>query len=177
VRPGGAHSTSRRARFAMAAGWPLASSPFHAGELALQARARVTEQARARGCAVTLNPKAPWATERSLNAEIAMLSRFKHENIIRLWGFCAEPAGQCLVYELGVRGALSCNLVADTQAADLSWKTRIRIARGIACALSYLHRSDPPAWHRDDTAANVVLAHRIAAAQAHRLRPVQAADG
>jgi hypothetical protein len=38
----------------MAAGWPLASSPFHAGELALQARARVTEQARARGCAVTL---------------------------------------------------------------------------------------------------------------------------
>jgi serine/threonine protein kinase len=104
-----------------------------------------------------LDPHAPWAPECSAQAEIAMLSRFRHDNIIRLWGFCDDPQGHCLVYELGVRGALSNNLVDDAKAAELTWKTRIRIARGIASALSYLHRSDPPAWHRDVKAANVVL--------------------
>jgi Protein kinase domain len=103
-------------------------------------------------------PWGPWNPERSLHAEVNMLLRFRHDNIIRLVFFCDDgPDRCCLAYELGARGALSDNLVDDARAADLTWIVRVRIKKGIASALSYLNRSHPPAWHRDVKAANVVL--------------------
>ena len=105
-----------------------------------------------------LSNTAPWPAERSAEREIAILSRFRHPHIIRLWGFTTTPTERCLVYELGEGGALSENLVDDARAARLTWRTRCRIAAGIAAALNYLHRSgETPAWHRDVKAANVVL--------------------
>lgn len=105
-----------------------------------------------------LSNTAPWPAERSAAREIEILSRFRHPNIIRLWGFTTDPAERCLVYELGEEGALSDNLTDGARAASLTWPVRCRIAAGVAAALNYLHRSGAtPAWHRDIKAENVVL--------------------
>jgi hypothetical protein len=105
-----------------------------------------------------LSSTAPWPPERSAAREIELLSRFRHPNIIRLFGYTTDPAERCLLYELGENGALSDALVDDGRAAMLTWRVRLRIAAGVAAALAYLHRSGPtPAWHRDVKAANVVL--------------------
>jgi interleukin-1 receptor-associated kinase 4 len=101
---------------------------------------------------------APWPPERSAAREIEVLSRFRHPNIICLFGYTTEPAERCLLYELGDNGALSDALLEGARASRLTWRTRLRVAAGVAAALTYLHRSGPtPAWHRDVKAANVVL--------------------
>jgi hypothetical protein len=105
-----------------------------------------------------LSNTAAWPAERSAAREIAILSCFRHPNIIRLWGYTTDVAERCLVYELGMRGALSDALTDDDAALALTWRVRLRVAAGVAAALSYMQRSGPtPAWHRDVKSANVVL--------------------
>ena len=97
-----------------------------------------------------LSNAAPWPAERSAVAEVRVLSAFcGHPNIIRLLGYTTDPTERCLLYELGERGALSENLVDDRLARTMLWRTRIRIAAGVAAALSYMHQCQTPAWHRD----------------------------
>lgn len=98
-----------------------------------------------------LSNVAPWPAERSAAAEVRVLSAFRgHPGIIRLLGYTTDPAERCLVYELGGRGALSDNLVDDGLAARLTWRTRLRVAAGVAAALNFMHCSPGArAWHRD----------------------------
>ena len=97
-----------------------------------------------------------------------MLGAFRHPNIIRLIGYtafgdkAAVLAGRvelCLLFELAARGGLDENLRAYGKAAELTWKVRVRIASGVAKAISYLHCHDPngPVFHRDVKSANVAL--------------------
>ena len=79
-----------------------------------------------------LSHTAPWPAERSAAREIAILSRFRHPHIIRLWGFTTEPAERCLVYELGDGGALSDNLTDDARAASARTHTRALRKRRVA---------------------------------------------
>ncbi|KAM0068999.1 putative protein kinase RLK-Pelle-RLCK-VIIa-2 family [Helianthus debilis subsp. tardiflorus] len=66
--------------------------------------------------------------------EIAMLSSYKHDNLVSLVGFSEEGGEKIIVYEHEVRGSLDKYL-----ATDLTWVQRLQICLGAARGLSYLH--------------------------------------
>nr|XP_043616142.1 receptor-like protein kinase HERK 1 [Erigeron canadensis] len=88
--------------------------------------------------------------------EIMMLTRYKHENLVLLLGFCDENGEKILVYEYLPRKSLDFYL-GDT---NLSWNQRLQICIGAARGLQYLH--DPEGTqqrvlHRDIKSANILL--------------------
>ncbi|KAI3690155.1 hypothetical protein L2E82_48130 [Cichorium intybus] len=88
--------------------------------------------------------------------EILMLSRYAHENIISLLGFCNEDGEKILVYEHASNGSLDRQLNSTT----LTWRQRLKICVSAARGLSYLH--DPKdthqrVIHRDIKSSNILL--------------------
>ncbi|KAI7995387.1 G-type lectin S-receptor-like serine/threonine-protein kinase [Camellia lanceoleosa] len=96
-------------------------------------------------------------------AEVTIIARMHHLNLVRLWGFCAEKGQRILVYEYVPNGSLDKFLfssrrvrptsteyemdavavaVAVAESEDkpiLDWNIRYRIALGVARAIAYLH--------------------------------------
>ncbi|KVH91682.1 hypothetical protein Ccrd_006308 [Cynara cardunculus var. scolymus] len=88
--------------------------------------------------------------------EVKMLSKYKHENLISLLGFCDESDERILVYEYAPRGTLG-RYLSDT---NLTWVERLKICIGVARALSYLHdpvEIEKPVIHRDVKSAIILL--------------------
>ncbi|PWA82377.1 Phloem protein 2-like protein [Artemisia annua] len=88
--------------------------------------------------------------------EIMMLSRYKHENLISLIGFCDEHSERILVYEYAAHGSLDRYLGKS----NLTWAQLLKICHGAACGLNYLH--DPMGMHqrvlhRDVKSSNILL--------------------
>ncbi|CAA7402912.1 unnamed protein product [Spirodela intermedia] len=100
---------------------------------------------------------------REFLAEIEMLSRLHHRNLVKLIGLCAEEHLRCLVYELIPNGSVESHLHGvDREVAPLDWASRIKIALGSARALAYLHEdSSPPVIHRDFKSSNILLEHNF----------------
>ncbi|KAL8046778.1 hypothetical protein ABFX02_08G195400 [Erythranthe guttata] len=87
-------------------------------------------------------------------AEVTIIARMHHLNLVRLWGFCAEKGSRILVYEYVSNGSLD-EFLFQTVGADQSetgepimgsnnkpifdWNIRYRIALGVARAIAYLH--------------------------------------
>ncbi|XP_052136538.1 leucine-rich repeat receptor protein kinase MSP1-like [Oryza glaberrima] len=97
---------------------------------------------------------------REFRAELEVLGTLSHPNLARLLGFCAAGADRLLVYELLERGSLDAWLYGDAAGAagQLPWPARLRIARGVAAALAFLHHGNETAiLHRDIKASNVLL--------------------
>ncbi|XP_039812384.1 receptor-like serine/threonine-protein kinase ALE2 isoform X3 [Panicum virgatum] len=97
---------------------------------------------------------------REFLAEVEMLSRLHHRNLVKLIGICTEGHSRCLVYELVPNGSVESHLHAgsDKGAARLDWDARLRIALGAARALAYLHEdSSPRVIHRDFKSSNILL--------------------
>ncbi|OMO60859.1 hypothetical protein CCACVL1_23831 [Corchorus capsularis] len=95
-------------------------------------------------------------------AEVTIIARMHHLNLVRLWGFCAEKGQRILVYEFVPNGSLDKYLfpasrvpsldtetetemesVGNTGSSNskpiLDWSIRYRIALGVARAIAYLH--------------------------------------
>ncbi|KAJ0611657.1 putative protein kinase RLK-Pelle-Extensin family [Helianthus annuus] len=90
-------------------------------------------------------------------AEVEMLSRLHHRNLVKLIGICIERRTRCLVYELVPNGSIESHL-HDKRNGLLDWDARLKIALGAARGLAYLHEdSNPRVIHRDFKAANVLL--------------------
>ncbi|KAJ9537576.1 hypothetical protein OSB04_030309 [Centaurea solstitialis] len=88
--------------------------------------------------------------------EIVMLSRYSHENLVSLLGYCDEGGEKILVYEYASRGSLDRHLSTTT----LTWIQRLNICLGVARALRYLHDPDGTQQrviHRDIKSANILL--------------------
>lgn len=88
--------------------------------------------------------------------EIMMLSRYKHENLVSLLGFCDENGENILVYEYLSNKSLDLYLKSN----DLSWIQRLHICIGAARGLQYLH--DPldtqqRVLHRDIKSSNILI--------------------
>ncbi|OMO67290.1 hypothetical protein CCACVL1_20632 [Corchorus capsularis] len=98
---------------------------------------------------------------REFLAEVEMLSRLHHRNLVKLIGICTEERIRCLVYELIPNGSVESHLHGvDKEAAPLEWDTRIKIALGAARGLAYLHEdSSPRVIHRDFKSSNILLEH------------------
>ncbi|KAI3461007.1 hypothetical protein Pfo_017670 [Paulownia fortunei] len=97
--------------------------------------------------------------DREFIAEIEMLSRLHHRNLVKLIGICIEERTRCLVYELVPNGSVESHLHgADRSKGPLDWDARLKIALGAARGLAYLHEdSNPRVIHRDFKASNVLL--------------------
>ena len=87
-------------------------------------------------------------------AEVSIIGRINHKNLIEMWGYCADGKHRLLVYEYIEHGSLAENLSAGT----LDWKKRFEIAQGTAKGLAYLHE-DCLEWvlHCDVKPQNILL--------------------
>ncbi|XP_016436490.2 protein STRUBBELIG-RECEPTOR FAMILY 3-like isoform X1 [Nicotiana tabacum] len=95
---------------------------------------------------------------------VSNISRLKHENIVKLVGYCSEHGQRLLVYEYCRNGTLHEALHLDDEIhRKLSWSTRVRIALQAARALEYLHEvCHPPIVHQNFKSANVLLDDELA---------------
>ncbi|TMW97014.1 hypothetical protein EJD97_006383 [Solanum chilense] len=98
---------------------------------------------------------------REFLAEVEMLSRLHHRNLVKLIGICTEENCRCLVYELVPNGSVESHLHGiDKEASPLDWYARMKIALGAARGLAYLHEdSSPRVIHRDFKSSNILLEH------------------
>ncbi|KAJ0944853.1 putative protein kinase RLK-Pelle-CrRLK1L-1 family [Helianthus annuus] len=88
--------------------------------------------------------------------EIMLLSRYSHQNLISLLGFCDEGSEKILVYEHASRRSLDRHLCST----DLPWMQRIKICLDAAKGLSYLHDdkgTQQRVLHRDIKSSNILL--------------------
>lgn len=92
-------------------------------------------------------------------AEVELISRVVHRNILQIRGFCTTPTEQMLVYPFMANGSVASHLAGlPPLKPPLAWATRRRIALGSARGLSYLHEGcDPKIVHRNVKAANIYL--------------------
>jgi len=72
-------------------------------------------------------------------AELSVIRRINHMNLVRMWGFCSEGSHRLLVSEYVENGSLANILFNDKNNILLDWKGRFNIALGVAKGLAYLH--------------------------------------
>ncbi|PIN07006.1 Serine/threonine protein kinase [Handroanthus impetiginosus] len=100
----------------------------------------------------------PLKNRHSFENEIRTLTEVRHRNIIKLFGYCSKRGSMYLVYEYVARGSLGKLLYDDEAAFELNWATRVRIVKGVAHALAYMHHDcSPPIVHRDVSINNILL--------------------
>ncbi|XP_057441683.1 protein LYK5-like [Lotus japonicus] len=96
-----------------------------------------------------------------VSAEINLLKRINHANIIRLSGFCVHKGNTYLVYEFAENDSLDDWLHSDKKyqnSVSLSWMQRVQIAYDVADALNYLHNyTNPIHIHKNLKSGNVLL--------------------
>ncbi|KAK4771247.1 hypothetical protein SAY87_031779 [Trapa incisa] len=100
--------------------------------------------------------------QREFLTEIKLLSRLHHRNLVSLVGYCDEEE-QMLVYEFMPNGSLRDWLSGKTK-EYLNFGMRLRIALGAAKGILYLHtEANPPVFHRDIKASNILLDCKLTA--------------
>ncbi|XP_027907979.1 putative receptor protein kinase ZmPK1 [Vigna unguiculata] len=89
-------------------------------------------------------------------AEVSIIGRLNHMNLIGMLGFCAEGKYRLLVYEYMENGSLAQNLSSSSNVLD--WTKRYNIALGTARGLAYLHE-ECLEWilHCDIKTQNILL--------------------
>ncbi|KAL4290061.1 hypothetical protein GQ457_14G007020 [Hibiscus cannabinus] len=101
--------------------------------------------------------------EQEFLAEVGMLSRLHHRNLVKMIGICTEGNMRCLAYELVPNGSLESHLhgeYASSSSSSLDWGARMKIALGAARGLAYLHEdASPRVIHRDFKSSNILLEH------------------
>ncbi|XP_076953411.1 putative receptor-like protein kinase At5g38990 [Bidens hawaiensis] len=94
--------------------------------------------------------------EHEFMMEIALLSVYKHENIVSLDGFCDQDGEKILVMKYEVNGSLDKHI----HGKDLTWIQRLRICLDVANGLKYLHEdvgAQQRILHRDIKSSNILL--------------------
>ncbi|XP_042445447.1 probable serine/threonine-protein kinase PBL11 [Zingiber officinale] len=89
-------------------------------------------------------------------AEVTYLSQLRHENLVKLIGYCSEADSKLLVYEYMQKGSLE-NHLFKRGVQPIPWATRVRIAIDVARGLSFLHGLETQIIFRDLKASNILL--------------------
>ncbi|KAL2523526.1 Protein kinase superfamily protein [Abeliophyllum distichum] len=96
---------------------------------------------------------------REFLTEIVVISGIEHENLVKLYGCCAEGDHRILVYGYLENNSLSQTLLGGRSSGmQFSWKTRTKICVGVARGIMFLHEEiQPHIVHRDIKASNILL--------------------
>lgn len=91
--------------------------------------------------------------------EVQIMSKIFHPNVCLFMGACLAPGNVRIVTEL-MKGDLERLLLSST---PLSFSSRMKMAKDAAQGMAWLHGNDPPVYHRDLKAANLLYDdnHRI----------------
>ncbi|MBA0817233.1 hypothetical protein Gohar_001816, partial [Gossypium harknessii] len=90
-------------------------------------------------------------------AEIATMGRLRHRNLVQLLGYCRRKGELLLVYDFMANGSLDTFLFTNEK-MNLNWSQRVKILKGVASSLVYLHEDwEQVVIHRDIKASNVLL--------------------
>ncbi|KAM0837312.1 hypothetical protein ACQ4PT_061753 [Festuca glaucescens] len=90
-------------------------------------------------------------------AEITILGHVRHRNLVQLLGYCRYKQELLLVYDYMPNGSLD-RYLYDKNMPTLDWAQRLRIIKGVASGLFYLHEDwEQVIIHRDIKASNVLL--------------------
>ncbi|CAN6171095.1 unnamed protein product [Urochloa humidicola] len=100
-------------------------------------------------------------------AEVSIINRLRHKNIVPLVGWSYNKGEPLLIYEYMANGSLdqhvfrkgsSCRKQQEDTSSLGQWHTRYIIARDIATGLHYVHHEhEPMVLHRDIKASNIML--------------------
>ncbi|KAG1355337.1 L-type lectin-domain containing receptor kinase IV.2 [Cocos nucifera] len=95
---------------------------------------------------------------REFVGEIASNSQLRHRNLVQLVGYSRRKGELLLVYEFMSNGSLDKFLYDTYKPTTLSWSQRLKIIRGVASGLLYMHEEwEQIVVHRDIKASNVLL--------------------
>ncbi|OMO86796.1 hypothetical protein COLO4_20926 [Corchorus olitorius] len=90
--------------------------------------------------------------------ELDILRRLRHDNIVKLVGYCDDLEEGAMVFEYVPNGNLQEKLHGTESEAVLPWKTRTAIAYQLAQAIEYLHeKCTLQIVHGDIKASNILL--------------------
>ena len=103
-----------------------------------------------------------WDHEKNLENgflnEMRALTKIRHRNIVKLYGFCLHHRHSFLVYEFFERGSLAKILSKDEEAIEVGWRKRVNIVNSVAHASAYMHHDVmSPIVHRDISSKNILL--------------------
>ncbi|KAF8082723.1 hypothetical protein N665_0809s0025 [Sinapis alba] len=95
---------------------------------------------------------------KEFKAEVDLLLRVHHTNLVTLVGYCYEGDHLALIYEFLPNGDLKQHLTGKGGRPIINWRIRLEIALEAALGLEYLHIGcTPPMVHRDVKTANILL--------------------
>ncbi|KAL6912238.1 hypothetical protein ACP4OV_001043 [Aristida adscensionis] len=92
-------------------------------------------------------------------AELSIINRLRHRNLVKLIGWCHQNGVLLLVYDYMPNGSLDRHLFGGKEApSTLDWKQRYNVVAGAASALNYLHAEfEQTVIHRDIKPSNIML--------------------
>nr|XP_043629030.1 G-type lectin S-receptor-like serine/threonine-protein kinase LECRK1 [Erigeron canadensis] len=95
--------------------------------------------------------------EREFRAEMQVIGKTHHKNLVRLLGYCAEGKSErLLVYEYMSNGTLADHLFKSERLPE--WCERVQIALDVARGILYLHEEcETPIIHCDIKPQNILM--------------------
>lgn len=95
--------------------------------------------------------------EREFRAEMQVIGKTHHKNLVRLLGYCAEgKTERLLVYEYMSNGTLADLLFRSERLPE--WRERVKIALDVARGILYLHEEcESPIIHCDIKPQNILM--------------------
>ncbi|KAL7596806.1 hypothetical protein Lser_V15G30666 [Lactuca serriola] len=94
--------------------------------------------------------------EREFRAEMKVIGKTHHRNLVRLLGYCAEGKERLLVYEYMSNGTLADRLFRSETLPN--WSERLQIALDVARGILYLHEEcETPIIHCDIKPQNILM--------------------
>ncbi|CAA0308877.1 unnamed protein product [Arabidopsis thaliana] len=95
---------------------------------------------------------------KQFKAEVELLMRVHHVNLVNLAGYCDDSNHLALIYEFMENRDLKEHLSGKEGSSFLDWPCRLKIAAEAALGLEYLHTGcKPPMIHRDVKSTNILL--------------------
>ncbi|KAG9445555.1 hypothetical protein H6P81_011683 [Aristolochia fimbriata] len=97
------------------------------------------------------------SNSRDFEAELEILCKIRHANLVNLLGYCADMGERLLVYEFMPHGTLHDHLHGGGLSA-LNWNLRLRVWMQASRGLQYLHKEAVPSIvHRNIKTSNILL--------------------